>query len=1172
MPRSNFDPANTELLKGINLIEASAGTGKTYTIAMLALRFVVEQGVSIDRMLIVTFTKAATEELKQRVRARLLQAKAALDGEMIDDSSLLAWLGALDIDPEEIKRRLQLALLDIDQAGIFTIHGFCQRVLSEHALESGQLFDTELTGDIAVIKQAVADDVWRKQLYCRSAFEVSVLTCVYKTPDALAGSVAGISDHLTVFPDMADIDPQLALFKQQLHDLQPLAVKNGEIIASVLADGFFKSAYVSAFDVRQQTLLNWLQGKTEQLPDNEALTLYCSDSLLDALNGQKFRKTKEKTGEQRKLEYLETLKLSCTEFDRVSDGLQQITLIFRRQLLEVMRQEVGKRLQQQNQLSFDDLISRLAAALQGDKGELLTQTLQQRFQVALIDEFQDTDQNQWFIFDSLFAGTEHYLYLIGDPKQAIYKFRGADIYSYFAAQQTAQQQYTLGFNWRSHPHLVDAVNVLFARDNTFFQQQPVFESVKPGLTLEQGQLTLNQQAVAPLALWQLPESETKDGYWTSGVAAGRIQAHIVDEILTLLHSYSGFSLQLPSGAVAVSPKDIAILVRTNDQAREYQAALRKVGVPSVLNSAESVFASQEARDLYRVLYAVVHPADLNAVKQAMILNWFALDGPQFYRLIHDEQALEQCLSRFQDYHLLWQAKGLMAMMQNLLAQEQVKVHLARTDNAERQLTNLHHLIELVQQAIVDEHLAMNKALDWLQTAIHQAEQGRMAVDEQQLRLESDEQAVKIVTMHRSKGLEYNIVFCPYLWHRSARLNTETELIQCHEQGQMIADLGSKAFERRRQQARDEELAEDLRVFYVAVTRAKFRCYLAWADVRSKDKANDSAMSWLLELGGLDFAQQQARLNSYAEQNNRAIEYRLLTQAYVEIEPYRAEQQVVEFQLLTRRRSLHSLWQMSSYTALSALSQHDAPELPEDKADEKLQDIAILSPEDDLPKGAQTGNVVHELLELNDFAELFDGKDISSQRHALCQRYGLILDNPELLDRLLKNVVNTPLTEDKEFCLKNLTSAQCLKEMPFYLYMPMMNTLAVNKILADSDTFQPLSSKQMQGYLTGFIDLVCEYHGKYYVIDYKTNSLTDYTEKSLITAMRAHNYGLQYWIYTVVLHQYLQQRLPNYDYQQHFGGVCYLFVRGMQADKKLSGIYQTRPEFDKVSALSAIFAR
>jgi exodeoxyribonuclease V beta subunit len=1175
-----FNPVQTELLKGVNLIEASAGTGKTYAIAMLVLRFVVELDMAIDKLLIVTFTKAATEELKERVRSKLAEAGIALKGRTAGiDSNIIAWLANLRVEPELVKQRLQSALLSIDQAGIFTIHGFCQRVLREHALESGQLFNAELTGDLALIKQACADDFWRRQIYNRSVREAAVLTADYKTPDDLLASIDFIAAQVSVYPDCASLDE---VFKglQQLTDLAKNELDDcARYLQAGFADQKFKTSYTDSFELHYCSLSDWLHGNTLQLPCAEAFALLTQNGLMDALHGGKFKTSKAQTCEQRKADYLVELALTTAPFDALASAVKQISLVFRRTLLETLRVDLDIRLQQQNVLSFDHLITRLAEALQCEKGALLTTELQQRFKVALIDEFQDTDDCQWFIFSTLFASGQ-YLYLIGDPKQAIYKFRGADIYSYLTAQKQAQHQFTLGKNWRSHPQLVDAVNVLFQRERAFLLKDLEFKEVKPALTADNGALQLAGQAIAPMMLWQLPESQSKTGYWTAGKATEEIRIAVINEIVDLLSN--AYTLE-PANKV-LQPKDIAILVRTNTQAREYQRALRAVGVPSVLNSTESVFASQEAADLYILLQAVSSPGDNVLLKQALTLNWFGLDGQTLYQVINNDTALDAWMSRFLIYYQDWQQTGLMAMMQHLLTQEKIRQHLSKTRIAERQLTNLHHLIELLQQAVVDERLGINKTLNWLRIAITKANQDKGSAEDQQLRLESDDDAVKIVTLHRSKGLEYAIVFCPCPWQRNTHLSSEKLLVKCHANGRMIVDLGSEDFEEHRAQAIKEELAEDLRLFYVTVTRAKYRCYVAWADVRSEKVANDSAMAWLLDFAEADFSKQQATLQAFRGQAAQTFNYQLLDVPGAINRMYQTSVIPLDFCAKRRKRSLYTSWQMSSYTALSALSMHDAAEIPIDKVGEQQQDepeqplpglIAVRREIEQrweqLPRGRHTGNVVHDLLENSAFVDLARRKNISEQRDKACRRYGLKLEQPEIIDELLQAVVATPLSEtDHDFCLKNLPEHKCLKEMPFYLSMQTMDASQINRILRNTPVFQPLTSKQMCGYLTGFIDLICEYNGRYYVIDYKTNGLTDYSYESLIHAMREHNYGLQYWLYTVVLHRYLQIRLPHYNYETHFGGVRYLFVRGMQPELAMSGVYQDRPDVEKIEAMAALF--
>ncbi|MGD0959267.1 MAG: exodeoxyribonuclease V subunit beta [Methylomonas sp.] len=1154
-----FEALGSPLQTGVNLIEASAGTGKTYTIATLVLRFVVERDLNIKDLLVVTFTKAATEELKERIRSRLVEARANLIETGCGapgDTDLGKWLQGLPHEAALIRRRLDRALLDIDQAAIFTIHGFCQRVLTEHALESGQMFDCELSADISASRQNCADDFWRAQLYKRPLWQVSLLTSAYANPEALLDSINNISLRQTVYPDDSDPEPIFNTLRTLLADAGKSLPALLEKLESACAEGYFNDSYLRIVTANSAGLSKWLADPDGGYADFSWLT---TAGLLAGLNGRKFMPSHSRplTGAEQKQRFLADRGFDAGVIDRLADALQQLRVVFRCALLRHLRERLSSVLEQQNVWSFDDLINRLAAALSGEYSAFLTAQLQQRFKVALIDEFQDTDDQQWRIFATIFTAPDQYLYLIGDPKQAIYKFRGADIYSYFQARRQAAHCYTLQYNRRSHPHLVAAVNCLFQRQDPFLFPELPFHPVSAARSPASGAIG----ATPPLEFWQLQQNTGNLEHWTAGKAGQVLRLAVVNEILQLLAGAGAVAVE-DGVSRSLQAGDMAILVRSNAQAFEYQQALRAAGIPSVVNSKQSVFAAPEARAIYHVLQAVAQPADIQALKQALMLDWFNLDGQELYRLTNDESGLDAWLSRFQGYHELWRQSGLLCMMQNLLRQEQVEQRLAGRPGAERILTNLHHILERLQQASIDERLAINKTLDWLRRAMQQAEQD--SGEDRQLRLESDADAVKIVTLHSAKGLEYPLVFCPALWQRSDRLKSEQNQIQCHENELMIADLGSEQFSERRQQALYEELAEDIRLCYVALTRAKYRCYLAWADVRSKENANDSALAYLLEFAGTDFAAQQRKLQDYANARPQFFSYRLIAADESVTGRYQPPQTVAELSCRQFQRSLYSLWQMSSYTALTALSRNDAPDLPADKAQETTE--AELSGAG-LPKGAQTGNVIHGLLETLGFQTLANGGDISRSRDLAIRRYGLRIEAPHLIDELLQTITSTPLSEDPAFCLKNISNKNCIKEMPFYLATRHLDSEAINRILSVSPAYQPLAARQMSGFLTGFIDLVCCYQNQFYLIDYKTNSLADYQPETLLQAMCEHNYGLQYWLYALVLDRYLQQRLPNYEYRRHFGGVKYLFVRGMAPDKPGYGVFSDRPQLETLQALA-----
>ncbi len=1160
-----FDAARQPLQYGISLIEASAGTGKTYTLAMLALRWVVEKNIPIEQLLIVTFTKAATEELKSRIRQRFAEAKTGcLHPDHTQDGELISWLQSLDITQEETVKRLERALQNIDQASVFTLHGFCQRVLAEHALESGQLFNSELTGDLNQIKQQCMDDFWRQQVYPLTPWQASLVCAQFSTPEQLMHSLGGLDFSLDFYPLPGHVTDDLAIVEKRARQAVAGVSELLEKIRTIRDEKKFKDSYYKNVPEDDAEWLDWLKGESLTQP---ALAVLSSPGLLEGLSKAKFKQSAKNPmpTEDQHMQYLADKGLDGTVVDELLDAVDQLQTGLRSAALAALRQQVDATLVAMNVLSFDHLITRLAGALKGDAGAVLIEELRQRFQVALIDEFQDTDLNQWDIFLRLFSSPRHALYLIGDPKQAIYKFRGADIFTYFSAREQAQHHFTLGYNWRSHPRLVQAVNLLFRRPQPFVFDQLQAVDVAAGRGPEDGELLLSGHACPVFVINQVTAEPKKEFWSTQQVSTVRqsIQQAVVSEIVALVKQAK---ILQDNRASSVQPQDIAILVRNHAQANEYQQALTVVKVPSVLNSKVSVFKSLQALQLSHLLLALLNPGKIPLLKQALAIDWFARDGQYLYQLEQQQDELNGWVQRFQFYGEQWRQDGLMAMWQDLDEQEKLSENIARLPQAERVLTNIQHCLEVLQQTAQDEHLSMHKTLEWLDRAILQNE--GEGGEHLQLRLENDAQAVTIITMHSAKGLEYPVVFCPALWDRSKQLERQTHWLKCHDQGKLLLDLGSADFERRKHIALREELAEELRLCYVALTRARLACYVYWANVRTKEKPNTSSLAYLFDFAAESFEQQQAVLQQFVTESPDVFAYRLIDTEPVPQEIWHASTENNDLHCRQRQRHLYTSWQMSSYTGLSALTV-ETPELLQDKADEQA---SLTQPEigpSELPSGAHTGNVLHQLLEDISFADIATGAEISDQRQHACLHYGLVLEKPECIDELLLNVVSTPLSDDG-FSLSILEERQCLKEMPFYLSQQEMTTQAINHILVDCETFQALDKRRMSGYLTGFIDLVCEYQGRFYVMDYKSNTLPGYGTEHLIQAMREHNYGLQYWIYTVVLHHYLQQRLPDYDYTTHFGGVKYLFMRGMQTQQVGSGVFSTLPAFELVAQLSGVF--
>ncbi len=1160
-----FDAATTTLQKGVNVVEASAGTGKTYSIAMLVLRFVVEQNVSVEELLVVTYTRAATEELRNRIRLRIREARSILLGDVSaeKDSALVQYLMNLPNKTVALAR-LETALLDMDCAPVFTIHGFCQRMLQEQALESGQLFDMELCADVSKVRQELVADFWRRKMYDLSPFHSSILLESFADPASLYESIKKVGPEDLIEPKVSlSLNEALELIDKQLgiirHWWKTESVSLKELFENAILNNMFNKNISNGFTSWWQQCDEFFTGKRTALPLN--LSWLGRTDLFAELNGKKLK------GEAKKEAFVQGWPLPGKLLDEFFKNCTQAIVSVRIDLALELQTGLQKRLQKQGVFSFDDLVLQLAKSLKGSQGGALCSVLAGRFKVALIDEFQDTDVAQYQIFSTLFGKGEHYLFLIGDPKQAIYKFRGADIYAYFAARRSADNCLTLAKNYRSNPLLVQAVNTLFlVRENSFANRELPFTKVDAARSSDSLRIFDHGKAEPAMVYCSLESPHDDDCKpWNSGDCLLRLQKFVLAEIQDLLRNKSiipadGRERRLAAG-------DIAILVRSHNQAQEFQQILGLADIPSVLSSRKTVFESRESQDLQCVLEAVAAPADLSLLRRALSCKWFGCDGPALYALVHDEEKIEGWIEQFYSYHQLWKESGILTMMNTLITVESVFETLSSLPLAQRQIANITHLLELLQKQETEKNLLPAGVLQYLA-------QQRLSGEESehtQLRLESDEEAVKIITMHGVKGLEFPVVFCPVLWKRSGYLKYERQCIRFHdEKNRMVADLGSDVFEERRKAALEEDLAEELRLLYVAVTRASCRTYVYWADVGARGKAvssRESALAWVLSMTDCDdIHSQNTQIKTLCD--GESADFRLLS-AENPCETALEQENNHSVSCSCRHFTgfpLTADWLMNSYSALVGSAHHITVSSVYSVQNENPEPVY------DLPFGASFGNVVHGVLEDYPFAMLAGEGEYVEAVEGQCRRFGVSADTSQVI-ALLRDVTRTPLTTENGSCsfsLGELPEQDLLKEMPFYYHLRQESTGKINELLAFSDVVRPVQEKTLKGYLTGFVDLVCRYQGKYYVIDYKTNylggHLHDYTREKVRMAMSDHNYGLQYWIYTLVLHRFLSGILSGYSYAKNFGGVFYLFARGMKPDCPGNGIFFDCPELSVLESL------
>ncbi|MEH8360459.1 exodeoxyribonuclease V subunit beta [Klebsiella pneumoniae] len=1164
----SLDPLRLPLI-GERLIEASAGTGKTFTIAVLYLRLLLGLGgeaaypraISVEELLVVTFTEAATEELRGRIRSNIHELRiACLRGE--SDNPLYSALLAEIADKDDAAKTLLLAERQMDEAAVFTIHGFCQRMLSLNAFESGMLFEQQLIEDESRLRYQACADFWRRHCYPLTRDIAAVIHDVWKGPRDLLKSLdrwlQGEAPQLksppapneTLAERHQQIIARIDSLKQQWRE------QVGEIEGVLENSGLDRRKFNRGNQGKWMEKVNaWAQEETlsYQLPD--ALEKFAQSFLLE----------RTKAGGEPPVHPL----FSAVE-SLLASSLTLTDLVLARAMVEI-RDAVAREKRRRGELGFDDMLGRLDEALRGDSGETLASAIRQRFPVAMIDEFQDTDPQQYRIFRRIWRRQpETALLLIGDPKQAIYAFRGADIFTYMKARGDVAAHYTLDTNWRSSPGMVGSVNRLFSlSDNPFMFHEIPFLPVKAAAKNKGLRFTVDAADVPAMNVWLMPGDTVGSGDYQTFMA--QLCATQIRDWLSA--GQRGRTL-LWRGETSrpVQASDITVLVRNRLEAAQVREALQTLGIPSVyLSNRDSVFETLEAQELLWLLQAVLAPERENTLRSALATSMFGLTALDIENLNQDEQAWDALVEEFSEYRQIWRQRGVMPMLRALMTARHIAENLLATRGGERRLTDILHISELLQEAasqLESEHALVR----WL--AQHIAEPDSNAAS-QQMRLESDKHLVQIVTIHKSKGLEYPLVWLPFI----ARFRKQDQAFY-HDRETFAAVLDLGQDEASLELAEAERLAEDLRLLYVALTRAVWHCSLGVAPLSSRKSGNSdfhlSALGWLLQAGeAMDAAGLAARLADFCHGD-----IALQIPGELDLTPWQAPAATIP-RLSARelQRRIADDWRVTSY---SGLQQHGfsggqdlLPRLDVDAAGVgEVVEEPQLTPHQ-FPRGAAPGTFLHSLFEELDFTQPVPEGWMAEK----LQLSGFDAQWAPVLTDWLGGVLKTRLP-GPDIALNQLAARDKQVEMAFYL--PIAQLLTAERLDALIRQYDPLSAdtppldfRQVRGMLKGFIDLVFRHEGRYYLLDYKSNWLGEdreaYTRPAMEQAMRAHRYDLQYQLYSLALHRYLRHRLADYDYDRHFGGVIYLFLRGMDGQEGGQGIFTTRPVRPLIDGLDQLFA-
>ncbi len=1205
-----LDPLNCPLI-GTNLIEASAGTGKTYTITSLFLRLVLEKQLRVSEILVVTFTKAATEELRDRIRKRLRQALQAFSQGFHREDDFINELVKNYKDKAQAIMLFDRALRDFDEAAIFTIHGFCQRVLFENAFETAQSFDAELVTDEKTLIMDTVYDFWRKFF---SISPIEAIDYFYKkgvSPDTFFR----LADFSTKHPDPILIprieDVQLSyLFQVQelFHELKSIWTKSREEIRDLLLNAPLKGTPYGTTVKKGES-----PSKRDIIIDQiiSHMDLFLSQPWPSLPLFTDFKKfTSQYISEQtRKLEDPPRHEFFnvCEKFREKATALEQeldlLLLSFKVKFLEFAGKSLLSTKKMLNVRTFGDLIAAVERSLNNTRGKVLCKAIRRKYKAALIDEFQDTDPLQYTIFKRVFGDDSFPLFLIGDPKQAIYGFRGAEIFTYMTAARNIENRYTLLKNWRSNEGVIRAINTLFSgrTDPFVFKEIPFV----PGQAVKKDKATemlINGRPVPSLNVWFLDHIPGQEpGRPIAKDKARRAIAGIVAaEISKLLRL--GMEGKAFVGEEQISGRHVAVLVRQNTEAVLVKEALANLNVHSVIYSGDNLFDSREAEQMERILWAICEPENEGYVRAALITDILGVSGNELYTLAGNDTLWDARLSRFREYGRLWEQQGFMAMFRHLMVQEGVKRRLLGFPDGERRLTNILHLCEVLHKRAMEENLGNTALLKWF---ADQRDKSKPRSEEHQLRLETDEEAVKVLTIHKSKGLEFPIVFCPFAWDSSAlggKNRKKEPFITFHDQsgGKPALVLGGEESELYTHLAERELLSENLRLLYVALTRAKACCYLAWGNISGTET---SALAYLLcgpDSSGVQVVQETSinfpeTADELKSKISDFIDRSCGDMALIEPMPKGTPLPPTEIQpeSLTCRQfhgSIPADWKICSFSSLVSDQDSDilAPGFDEQTPEFGHGEQEAMTPGIEsgasgfilFPRGTRAGTFIHSLLEKLDFTQL-DSRETRELIFKKLLEYGFDVTWFDPVFCMLKELILTPL--DPKYpglTIGAIENKDRLNELEFYFPLKPIEPGTLSHLFSNytrvpasfGEQMERLTFSPSRGFMRGFIDMVFRWDNRFYLVDWKSNFLGPTVEfyhlRELKEIMAREFYFFQYYIYSIALHQYLKQRIPDYRYESHFGGVYYIFLRGINKNMGQDyGIYRDLPPWDFIQLMS-----
>ncbi len=1120
VPYKDFNALSVPL-QSSNLIEASAGTGKTYSVAILVLRLIVENAVPVKEILMVTFTKAAVAELEERIRLFIRMANQAAEGQAIDDRNIQSIVekASEQAGKERVLELLRNAVLFLDETSVLTIHSFCQQTLNEFAFETRQLFGAEMLPDINTILTGEVNLFWRRNITSLPTPLLAGLQPLLSRK----GLKTIVTDHLS----------GKRYLEYQPGEDYNFCDEDSTALLAVLENLAIEESEL------QQCLLKYVTDNAKKLDAISATNSYTRKMGLDFGENPKesisLIAAKASLSNVQKVfpDILERLEQCGLVAERRAQTLQQALGRLSCMAINAVEKGVTDFKLRNNQMSFDDLIVKLHDALVKQNNQVLVEALRRKYKAVFIDEFQDTDRLQYEIFNRAFA-EETVLFYIGDPKQSIYAWRKADIFTYFKARESVNQLYSMNQNFRSSGGLITAMNAFFKPTPDFdtFYFQYAADSINyipvESPDISQKYIFRKGEIETPISITELPNINA-------------IVNELGAQIALLLNP---LEFEIESGDIRqwIKPSDIGVLVKTKKQGQQIKARLARLRIPAVSIDDSKVLQSDEALLLLYVLISMldISRSTINRALFSALTNFGLADL--------EKLEVEEVIALFRNYKLIWDENGIYSALKSFMADFNVEEILtgAQAENGERVITNLYQLMELLHKTQTQKKLSPPELISWLKRGIETTD---TEGDEFQQRIESDEEAVKIVTIHSSKGLEYPIVFAPFL-----DLKTDSKFPQAsfreEESGEYVSAPKTSLSDVQTVAHREQVEQENRRLIYVAVTRAVYKCFI-YRNTHSKE----SSLSVFVD------AQKIKPSNLIAFTEAQILSPDFYYEGTNSAKKPKRERPKVRFSLA------HQNWKKLSYSSLKPIEQPGLKSRA-GKHDDSYEHFIFAQ----LIRGAKTGNMLHFIFENIQFSNHNGWEKVlksAVKRLAPSQRELYL----PMLRIFIRHILNTIIhTNDVEFTVASITTGSFIPEFEFDFPVSPFQVGALRELSDAHAEVRVRDLAELEGVMNGKIDLFFEVQGKYFVLDWKSNYLGDglehFQESFLLAAMNENNYHLQYLIYSLAAKKYLESRVPGFSYADDFGGVIYLFLRGIR-EGATTGIFTLKPSVEKIERLNEI---